>query len=49
MESKAHRGTGDMPGLPEAISRRDAAVQLRRQAVRDGDIQKCHADWRCSA
>lgn len=38
-----------MPDLPEAISGWDAAVQLRRQAVRDGDIQERHEDWRCSA
>ena len=38
-----------MLDLPESISGRDAAVQLRRQAVCDGDIQKRHEDWRCSA
>ena len=38
-----------MPDLQEAISGRDAAVQLRRLAVRDRDIQERHEDWRCSA
>lgn len=38
-----------MLDLQEAISGWDAAVQLRKQAVRDGDIQKRHEDWRCSA
>lgn len=38
-----------MLDLQETISDRDAAVQLRRRGVRDGDIQKRHEDWRCSA
>lgn len=37
-----------MPDLQEAISGWDFAVQLRGQAVRDGDIQECLEDWRCS-
>ena len=35
-----------MSDLQETLSRGDAAVQLRRQAVRDGDIQERHEDWR---
>ena len=38
-----------MLDLSETISDWNAAVQLRRQAVRDGDIQECHENWRCSA
>lgn len=38
-----------MLDLSETISGWDSAVQLRRQAVRDGDIQECHEDWRYSA
>lgn len=35
-----------MSDLQETLSNRDTAVQLRRQAVCDGDIQERHEDWR---
>lgn len=38
-----------MLDLSETISGRNAAVQLRREVVQGGNIQKRHEDWRYSA